>query len=189
MGNLFAEAKLKTTLANDTYTDKKEIVSKAGYLLGVDKSIFDSGELLPEIYEELEKNQDARMVRNLCFLFTCIEHCYKQLQMQMVNDLKNLHSMDMTKAATEALRKDGLDIVKSKLYAGRIPAPNRGGNRESYSGLQGYLPDVGAVGYIRQMFFVPDQDEGQGAGKSVAVLQREYYQIPVQCLHQLAVQG
>lgn len=65
MGNLFAEAKLKTALANDTYTDKKEIVSKAGYLLGVDKNIFDSGELLPEIYEELEKNQDARMVRNL----------------------------------------------------------------------------------------------------------------------------
>ena len=97
MGNLFAEAKLKTALANDTYTDKKEIVSKAGYLLGVDKSIFDSGELLSEIYEELEKNQDARMVRNLCFLFTCIEHCYKQLQMQMVNDLKNLHSMDKTK--------------------------------------------------------------------------------------------
>lgn len=85
MGNLFAEAKLKTALANDTYTDKKEIVSKAGYLLGVDKNIFDSGELLSEIYEELEKNQDARMVRNLCFLFTCIEHCYKQLQMQMVN--------------------------------------------------------------------------------------------------------
>ena len=74
MGNLFAEAKLKTALANDTYTDKKEIVSKAGYLLGVDKNIFDSGELLSEIYEELEKNQDARMVRNLCFLFTCIEH-------------------------------------------------------------------------------------------------------------------
>ena len=39
MGNLFAEAKLKTTLANDTYTDKKEIVSKAGYLLGVDKNL------------------------------------------------------------------------------------------------------------------------------------------------------
>lgn len=55
MGNLFAEAKLKTALANDTYTDKKEIVSKAGYLLGVDKNIFDSGELLPEVYEELEK--------------------------------------------------------------------------------------------------------------------------------------
>lgn len=55
MGNLFAEAKLKTALANDTYTDKKEIVSKAGYLLGVDKNIFDSGELLSEIYEELEK--------------------------------------------------------------------------------------------------------------------------------------
>lgn len=72
MGNLFAEAKLKTALANDTYTDKKEIVSKAGYLLGVDKNIFDSGELLPEVYEELEKNQDARMVRNLCFLFTCM---------------------------------------------------------------------------------------------------------------------
>lgn len=189
MGNLFAEAKLKTALANDTYTDKKEIVSKAGYLLGVDKNIFDSGELLSEIYEELEKNQDARMVRNLCFLFTCIEHCYKQLQMQMVNDLKNLHSMDMTKAATEALRKDGLDIVKANCTLDEYRPLNRGGNRESYSGLQGYLPDVGAVGVYSSDVFVPDQDEGQGAGKSVAVLQREYYQIPVQCLPQLAVQG
>ena len=51
MGNLFAEAKLKTAFANDTYTDKKEIVSKVGYLLGVGKDIFDSGELMSEIFE------------------------------------------------------------------------------------------------------------------------------------------
>ena len=104
MGNLFAEAKFKTALANDTYTDKKEIVSKVGYLLGVGKDIFDSGELLPEVYDELEKNQNARMVRNLCFLFTCIEHCYKQLQMQMVDDRESLHSMERTKAVGEARR-------------------------------------------------------------------------------------
>lgn len=155
MGNLFAEAKLKTALANDTYTDKKEIVSKAGYLLGVDKSIFDSGELLSEIYEELEKNQDARMVRNLCFLFTCIEHCYKQLQMQMVNDLKNLHSMDMTKAATEALRKDGLDIVKANCtldeYRPRIAAEIA--NR--IQGCKDIFPMWVPWEYIRQMFSFP----------------------------------
>lgn len=155
MGNLFAEAKLKTALANDTYTDKKEIVSKAGYLLGVDKNIFDSGELLPEIYEELEKNQDARMVRNLCFLFTCIEHCYKQLQMQMVNDLKNLHSMDMTKAATEALRKDGLDIVKANCtldeYRPRIAAEIA--NR--IQGCKDIFPMWVPWEYIRQMFSFP----------------------------------
>ena len=153
MGNLFAEAKLKTALANDTYTDKKEIVSKAGYLLGVDKSIFDSGELLSEIYEELEKNQDARMVRNLCFLFTCIEHCYKQLQ--MVNDLKNLHSMDMTKAATEALRKDGLDIVKANCtldeYRPRIAAEIA--NR--IQGCKDIFPMWVPWEYIRQMFSFP----------------------------------
>lgn len=155
MGNLFAEAKLKTALANDTYTDKKEIVSKAGYLLGVDKNIFDSGELLSEIYEELEKNQDARMVRNLCFLFTCIEHCYKQLQMQMVNDLKNLHSMDMTKAATEALRKDGLDIVKANCtldeYRPRIAAEIA--NR--IQGCKDIFPMWVPWEYIRQMFSFP----------------------------------
>ena len=67
MGNLFAEAKLKTALANDTYTDKKEIVSKAGYLLGVDKSIFDSGELLSEIYEELEKKSGCADGAQLMF--------------------------------------------------------------------------------------------------------------------------
>ena len=95
------------------------------------------------------------MVRNLCFLFTCIEHCYKQLQMQMVNDLKNLHSMDMTKAATEALRKDGLDIVKANCtldeYRPRIAAEIA--NR--IQGCKDIFPMWVPWEYIRQMFLFP----------------------------------
>ena len=166
MGNLFAEAKLKTAFANDTYTDKKEIVSKVGYLLGVGKDIFDSGELMSEIFEELEKNQNARMVRNLCFLFTCIEHCYKQLQLQMVNDLKNLHTIEMTKGAAELLRKDGLDIVKANCtldeYRPRIATEIA--NR--IQGCKDIFPMWVPFEYIRQMFMFPTRTKDKAQEKA-----------------------
>lgn len=55
----------------NTYT----IVSTVAYLLGVPEKIFQNefGSPRPEVYERLEKEKSARIIRNLCMLRTAIE--------------------------------------------------------------------------------------------------------------------
>jgi len=65
-----------------TYKDSTyEIVSKVAYLIGVPKRIFENEHEPPklEIFEKLDKDKNARIVRNLCMLRTSIERNYKKI--------------------------------------------------------------------------------------------------------------
>lgn len=52
-----------------------DIVSKVAYLIGVPKHIFENEHEPPklEIYELLEKDKSARIIRNLCVVRAAIE--------------------------------------------------------------------------------------------------------------------
>ena len=52
-----------------------DIVSKVAYLIGVPKKIFENEHEPPkiEIYEVLDKDKSARIVRNLCIVRAAIE--------------------------------------------------------------------------------------------------------------------
>ena len=59
-----------------------ELVSKVAYLLGVSKRIFDN-EHEPaklDVYERLEKDKNARIIRNLCIIRTSIIRNYKSIK-------------------------------------------------------------------------------------------------------------
>lgn len=62
---------------NSTY----DIVSKLGYLVGVPRKIFDQPfpPMDQEIFQRLEKDKNARIVRNLCQLRTQIVRNYKAI--------------------------------------------------------------------------------------------------------------
>lgn len=67
-----------------TYKDSTyEIVSKVAYLIGVPKRIFENEHEPPklEIFEKLDKDKNARIVRNLCMLRTSIERNYKKINL------------------------------------------------------------------------------------------------------------
>ena len=76
---------------NSTY----DIVSRAGYLLGVPLRIFENefSPMMMEIYEELQKNREARIIRNLCILRTAILQKFKKINHAIYYDLKNLYSL------------------------------------------------------------------------------------------------
>lgn len=93
------------------------IISKVAYLAGVEKRHFESEYEAPkmEVFQELDRNKNARIIRNLCMLRTAIEQNYSTLNYQMRWELKNLHSFPelISPDILKQLASDGLTIIKA----------------------------------------------------------------------------
>ena len=82
-----------------------ELVSKVAYLIGVPLRIFQNEHEPPkiEIYNRLEQDKNARIIRNLCIIRTAIERNYRK-----INDI-------MPNGLTEDGTKDAADIYYASL--------------------------------------------------------------------------
>lgn len=72
-----------------------DIVSKVAYLIGVPKSRFEDGKhrLKLDIYETLDKNKTARIVRNLCIVRASIERHFGRINDMMRKEYKSIFNM------------------------------------------------------------------------------------------------
>ena len=97
----------------NTYT----LVSAAAYLLGVPKHIFENEYESPkmEIYNSLELNKHARIIRNLCLLRNAIERNFGIINEKMHFEYAGLTSLSdyIPIDAIEQLSKDGIQILHS----------------------------------------------------------------------------
>ena len=68
-------------IQTDFREDARGIISRIAFLIGVPKKIFEKQTEPPEldVYKELEKQKNARIIRNLCILRTAIEQNYNNL--------------------------------------------------------------------------------------------------------------
>ena len=64
------------------FIKSKEIVSKVGYLIGVPRQFFEDGKLQLEYYDSLEAEQDARIVRNLCHIYTMLNRHFSKIHVR-----------------------------------------------------------------------------------------------------------
>ena len=80
-----------TLYENSTYM----VVSKIAYLIGVPQTIFENEHEPPQMewYLELEKDKNARIIRNLCILRTAIERNFRSISQAMRYDLKSILSL------------------------------------------------------------------------------------------------
>ena len=71
------------------------ISSTVAYLLGVRKQIFENEYEPPmiEVFQNLEQDKDARIIRNLCRLRTAIEQNYTQILYEFRYNMKSLHTL------------------------------------------------------------------------------------------------
>ena len=63
-----------------TYKDSTYVViSKVAYLIGVPKRLFENEHEPPqlEVFQQLENDKNARIIRNLCIIRTAIERNFK----------------------------------------------------------------------------------------------------------------
>ena len=93
-----------------------DIVSKAAYLMGVPKRIFENEHEPPkiEIYDALNKDKNARIIRHLCIIRTEIERNFKHINEKMKYDFRSILSMPeyIPQDSLQQLTADGINFVK-----------------------------------------------------------------------------
>lgn len=100
---------------NKTHGEHTDIVSRFAYLIGVKKSVFENEHEPPDIdiYKELEKNKNARIMRNLCLQRTAIEINFMRIVNEIAHEFKSVTSSSyVPQDAIMQLSNDGVDLYK-----------------------------------------------------------------------------
>ena len=100
-----------------TYKDSTYvIVSKVAYLIGVPKRIFDNEHEPPqlEVYQQLENDKNARIIRNLCIIRTEIERNFRHINREMKMEYKSILTLPQYVPADSInqLLADGINFIK-----------------------------------------------------------------------------
>ncbi len=158
------------------------IVSLVAYLIGVPHKFFEdgSGNLQGDVYLSLEKDKNARIIRNLCRLRTAIERNFRNINNKMRYEYKTLYGMpDLVPAeCISQLEGDGVFVIKNssvKLYQ-HIVVINRLVS-ERVNNCRGLFPLWINWEYIKDIFIMPDgyTEEGTAAAAAVYYGKRQYY--------------
>ena len=93
---------------------KYEVVSRVAYLIGVPEWVFENEFESPrmEIFKELERNKNARIIRNLCIVRAAIERWYSKISTKMHFEYRTLFSIPeyIPQEALEQLGFDGIHL-------------------------------------------------------------------------------
>lgn len=93
-----------------------EIVSKVAYLIGVPKRIFENEHEAPkiEIYNKLDADKTARIIRHLCIIRTSIERNFRHINERMKFSYVTIISMPeyVPQDSLNQLNADGVNFIK-----------------------------------------------------------------------------
>lgn len=100
-----------------TYKDSTyEIVSKVAYLIGVPKRIFENEHEAPkiEIFNKLDADKTARIIRHLCIIRTSIERNFRHINERMKFSYVTIISMPnyVPQESLNQLNADGVNFIK-----------------------------------------------------------------------------
>lgn len=156
---------------NSTFT----IISKMAYLIGVPKRFFENEHSSPkiEVYQAMDRDKNARIVRNLCLLRTAIEQNYGKIYRAFQYDLKNLHTLPeyIPQDSIRQLSADGIEIIRAnyKPIQYIIDLNNQIANR--INNCRQLLPIWLKWDYLRELFIMPNGSKEAGVKKAAD----EYY--------------
>ena len=138
-----------------------DVVSKFAYLIGVRKSIFDNPHEAPdpEIYEKLEQEKAARIIRNLCIIRTSIEHNFGKINAAKRDQFRGITSMSeyIPQNSVLQLSQDGVQpFRKSSTYLGQhiIEINRLIGDR--INNCKAFFPTWLNWKYVRKLFIMPE---------------------------------
>jgi hypothetical protein len=164
----------------ETYT----VVSKMAYLTGVKKNIFEDENQPPrlEIYEELEQNKSARIIRNLCMIRTAMELNFSDINEAMRYQMKNIDTLPeyIPSQSVQVLQEDGIDLVKSNHLLSKYIIDINKHIAQHISQCKGLFDFWVNWEYIREMFLMPDGYSEQGIRRAANVYYANKQQYPYQ---------
>ena len=137
-------------------SDEHTIVSKIGYLIGVQECFFtDNGFCMDaRIAKEMNTNKDARIIRNLCALRSSCERGFLKFSNAITFELKNLNSIDYTENFVKTLHNDGMEIIKANPKMEDYIIMFNKLITENIDKCKPLFPDWVEWKYIRELFIV-----------------------------------
>ena len=159
-----------------------DIVSKVAYLIGVPKHIFENEHEPPklEIYEALDKDKAARIIRNLCVVRAAIERKFGKINDKIRKEYKTIYSLPelIPQDALRQLELDGASFYKksSTKLAHHIIEINKL-IRDRINNCKHIFPVWLNWDYIRDLFNMKDglTEEGTKAAAGVYFTNLECY--------------
>ncbi len=169
----------------DYHTSKYNIVSLVAYLIGVEQRHFENVHEPPklDIFHSLEKDKNARIIRNLCMVRTSLEQNYSAIRSAFYHDLKNLGSLPQyipTESVTQ-LANDGIQLqrgrpdVEAYLISINKEISNRIGN------CRPLFPEWISWNYIRPLFIMPNGTRPEGVKAAGIEYSKDKRRYPYQC--------
>lgn len=165
---------------------KYDIISIVAYLIGIPKKIFENEHEPPVIavYEKLDKNRNARIVRNLCIVRTAIERNFKALNDEMRYSYQSLLMVlpeYLPYDCLQQLSADGVNFVKKS--STRLQHHIMEINRlltDRINNCKDLFPIWLNWNYIRPLFLMPDGLTAEGTSKAAALYYAHLYEYPYQ---------
>ena len=152
-----SESSERMTYKDSTY----EIVSKVAYLIGVPKRIFENPHEPPklDVFEKMELDKNARIVRHLCILRTAIERNFRKINDELTYSVKSIYSMPeyIPSDSFNQLSADGIRLTKKQ--NAQLSALIVDINRlisDRINNCRGIFPLWINWDYIRELFIMPD---------------------------------
>jgi len=159
----------------DFHEHTYSIVSRVAYLIGVPRKIFDNENEAPrrEVYDQLEKDRNAHIVRSLCMLRTAIERNYSEIYKQMRFDLKNLHTLPelVPQECINYLAGQGMDIIRMNYQPIKYIIDLNKLISNHINNCSRLFPTWLEWKYIRELFIMPNGSSENGAKQAA----EEYY--------------
>ncbi len=150
----------------DFVSNKYDIVSRVAYLIGVEKRHFENEHEPPklEVYEELDKDKAARIVRNLCIVRNAFERNYGKLITAFTYDLKNIGSVPdlIPTAALDELSKNRITLYMNRPNIDQYIITINKELSNRIASCQKFFPEWIKWNYIRDLFIMPNGMKPEG---------------------------
>lgn len=161
---------------------KYEIISRVAYLIGVPYWVFTKESETPklDIYQELDKNKNARIIRNLCIVRASIERWFGKINAKMYYEYKTLYSVPdyIPEEALKQLSEDGIRLYSKsgKKLVHYVLELNRLIS-DRINNCQELFPEWIKWEYIRELFIMKDgfNEDGAKLAGEIYYKNKDYY--------------
>ena len=150
-------------LPTEAPRSKKDIVSRVAYLIGIDDRYFGIGQgenMNPQfyrsVYDEMNQDKEARIVRNLCMLRTKLQRNFRAIYTEMNSNLRNIDKLPelVPVEALQTLDNDGITFVRANRKLEDYIVDVHNYLLPHVPNCQKFLPEWVKWPYIRSMFFI-----------------------------------
>lgn len=146
-------------LGPDRSGDHYEVVSTFAYLIGIGRNIFEKedGTLSPDIYNKLDKDKNAKIIRNLCLVRTLMVLRFHAICQAIQQDYKSITSVPdiIPRDAISYLEDAGINVYTHNKEPNPFLAELHTQIKNRINNCQKLFPDWINWDYLRDLFVFP----------------------------------